>query len=617
MLVRAYFLALLGVCLLEPCHQQSLVQSLLHLMFEGGAHSNNEPLDRSELLPEYDFIIVGAGTAGCTLAARLTENPAWTVLLVEAGRTENYLMDMPILANYLQFTDANWKYKTEPSDTSCLGFDNRQCNWPRGKVMGGSSVLNYMIHTRGNRRDYDGWAAMGNIGWDWQNVLKYFKKFETFNVAEDDPENLHGYDGPVSVSHAPFHTGIANAILESARQMGEPIVDYNGARQVGYSYLQLHLRNGTRASASRSYLHPIARRENLHVRKYSEVDRLLMEPTTKRVFGVEFRTAGRIHRIRAKKEVIVAAGAINSPKLLMLSGIGPRQDLERLKIPVQVDLPVGYNLMDHISMGGLTFLIDQPYSLITNRILDNSSTLIDYFMYHKGPMSIAGGCEVVAFYDLKDPGNPDGHPNLELLFVAGSLVSDVALRRNFGIRDDIYEKVYKPIEGQDTFMVFPMLLLPKSKGRIVLRNANPRSKPRIYSNYLAYQEDIDVIVDGVLKTIELSEQPALQALGTRLYREPLPACAQHRFGSREYWACQTRQFTFNIYHYSGTCKMGPAGDPTAVVDPRLKVHGVKGLRVVDASIIPEIPAGHTNAPSYMIGEKGADMIKEDWGFPTT
>ncbi|GLV42552.1 uncharacterized protein CBL_03290 [Carabus blaptoides fortunei] len=608
---------LLSVLLLQPSHQQSLIQSLLQLVAEGGVQYNGEPADRVTPLPEYDFIIVGAGTAGCTLAARLTENPAWQVLLVEAGRTENYLMDMPMFANYLQFTDVNWKYWTEPSETSCLGLDNRQCHWPRGKVMGGSSVLNYMIHSRGNKKDYDGWAAMGNTGWDWKNVLKYFKKLETFNVPQEDPENMHGFSGPVSVSYAPFQTGIANAIIESARQLGEPIVDYNGVSQIGYSYLQLHLQNGTRASASRSYLHPIARRPNLHVKKHSEVDRLLIEPTTKRAFGVVFHTAGRKYRVRARKEVIVSAGAINSPKLLMLSGIGPRKDLQRLDIPVHVNLPVGYNLMDHISMGGLTFLIDKPYSLIFSKIVDNTSTFVDYFRFHRGPLTIAGGCEAAAFLDLKDPGNPDGHPNLELVFFGGSLVSDVLLRKNIGMREDIYEKMYEPIEGRDSFMVLPMLLLPKSKGRLVLRNANPRSKPKIFPNYLAYQEDIDVIVDGVLKAIELSEQPALKAIGTRLHRAPLPACKDYEFGSRQYWACQTRQFTFTIYHYCGTCKMGPAGDPTAVVDARLKVHGIQGLRVVDASIMPEIPAGHTNTPTYMIAEKAADMIKQDWSIPTT
>lgn len=485
-----------------------------------------------------------------------------------------------------------------------------------GKVMGGSSVLNYMIHTRGNRKDYDRWEAMGNPGWGWSEALKYFKKMEKFGVPEYENDTLyHNLNGPVSITYSPFRTEIAQAIMEGAAEMGQPIVDYNGESQIGYSYLQLHLRNGTRASASRAYLHPIANRPNLHVKKYTEVDKILIDKNTKRAYGVEFKVQGRLYRIRASKEVIVSAGAINSPKLLMLSGIGPKKHLDRLKIPVLANLRVGYNLMDHIAMGGLTFMIDEPYSITTDKIIDNRTNLVDYFMYHQGPMSVAGGCEVVAFIDLKQPNAKDGHPELELLFQGGSLVSDPLLRKNFGIRDDIYDKVYKPIEGQESFMVWPMLLLPKSKGRILLKDANPKSKPVLFSNYLNHPDDVNIIVDGVEKIIELMEQPALKKMGTRLYREPIPGCEHLEFASRDYWECQTRMFTFTIYHYSGTCKMGPSSDKAAVVDPRLRVYGIKGLRVIDASIMPEIPAGHTNAPTYMIAEKGADLIKEDWGYP--
>lgn len=615
---RAYIYASLLLLIAHGSLEQSLIGSLFNVLDEGQFHQSEEPEDRRILLPEYDFIIVGAGTAGCTLAARLTENPAWTVLLVEAGRPENYLMDYPILANYLQFTDANWKYKTQPSGSSCLGLDNNQCNWPRGKVMGGSSVLNYMIHTRGNPKDYDNWEAMGNPGWGWTDALKYFKKMEHFDIPEYNNDTIyHNRNGPVSVTYAPFQTEIAKAVLRGAQQLGLPIVDYNGPSQVGYSYLQLHLMNGTRASASRSYLHPISHRPNLHVKKYAEVDKILIDPATKRAYGIEFQVGRRLYRIRASKEVLVSTGAINTPKLLMLSGIGPKKALQRLGIPVLANLKVGFNLMDHIAMGGFTFMIDQPFSISTNKIVDNSTALIDFLMFHQGPMAVAGGCEVLAFFDLENPNDANGHPQLELIFQGGSIISDPLLRKNFGIRDDIYDAVYKPIEGAESFMVFPMLLLPKSKGRIILQDANPKSKPLIFSNYFSHPDDVNVIVDGVEKVLELIKTPAMQRLGTRLHTIPIPGCEHLPFASRGYWECQTRMFTFTVYHYSGTAKMGPLGDRTAVVDPRLRVYGIRGLRVVDASIMPMIPAAHTNAPTYMIAEKAADMIKEDWGFPTT
>lgn len=504
-----------------------------------------------------------------------------------------------------------------PSNTSCLGLDNNQCNWPRGKVVGGSSVLNYMIHTRGNRRDYDNWAEMGNEGWAFKDVLKYFKKMENVNIPDIAANTkYHSTDGHVSVSYAPYHTKIAVAIMDAAKEMNFPILDYNGRTQTGYSYLQLHLNNGTRASASRSYLHPIRHRPNLHVKKYSEATKILINPHTKEAYGVEFRNAHRTYHIKARKEVIVSSGAINSPKLLMLSGIGPKKELTRLNIPIMSNLRVGYNLMDHITLGGITFMIDKPYSLTTDRVLNNRSALIQYLSYHRGPISIAGGCEVIAFYDLKDPTNPDGYPDLELLFQGGSIVSDPLLRKNFGIRDDIYNKIYKPIESKESWMVWPMLLLPKSKGRIILQDANPKSKPLIFPNYFSHPDDINTLVDGVQRIMELVHMPALQKIGTKLHTIPIPACKHFGFGTRAYWECQARQFTFTIYHYSGTAKMGPKSDKTAVVDPRLRVYGIKNLRVIDASIMPMIPAGHTNAPTYMIAEKGADMIKEDWGYPT-
>ncbi|XP_044763982.1 glucose dehydrogenase [FAD, quinone]-like [Coccinella septempunctata] len=609
---------LLWHCLLvttwfRPTNQQSILEGMIKLVMEGENQATTEPEDAQNLYSEYDFIVVGAGTAGCVVANRLSENPDWRVLLIEAGRPENYVMDMPIIANYLQFTDSNWKYKTEPSDKYCMGLDNKQCNWPRGKVIGGSSVLNYMIYTRGNRRDYDNWAALGNAGWSFEDVLPYFKKIENFTIDEYKNSEYHNDKGYLAVSYSPYRSKVADAIIDASQEAGFPYVDYNGPKQIGVSQLQVSMRDGVRESASRAYLHPIRNRPNLHVKKYSMVTKLLIDPSTKKTKGVEFERFGKRYLIESKKEVIVSAGAINSPQLLMLSGIGPKKHLSEFGIPVLKNSRVGFNLMDHIALGGLTFIIDKPYTLTLDRML-TAESLGMYFNHHKGPMTVPGGCEVVLFTDFERPGDLDGYPDMELLFQGGSLVSDPLLRKDFGITDQIYDEVYKPIEKIDSFMVFPMLLRPKSVGRIMLKSRSHKTKPRIFPNYFADRKDMDTIIKGLRLTLNITSQPALKKIGSKLHTIPMPGCKQYTFGTDEYFECMARHLTFTIYHQSGTCRMGPPSDKKAVVDPRLRVYGIEGLRVIDASIIPEIPAAHTNAPTFMIAEKGADMIKEDWGW---
>lgn len=382
--------------------------------------------------------------------------------------------------------------------------------------------------------------------------------------------------------------------------------------QTGVSRLQLTMRDGVRESSSRAYLHPIRNRANLHMKKFSMVTKILIDPTKKTAYGVEFVSNGKTYRITAKREVIISAGAVNSPQLLMLSGIGPKKHLGSLGIPVLSNLKVGYNLMDHVALGGLTFLINQPYSIRTENVISRENLKL-YLNHHKGPLSVPGGCEALVFHDFTNPNSSDGWADIELLFESGSIVSDPVLRRGFGISDEIFNEVYTPIEKEESFMVFPMLMRPLSKGRIMLSDANYRSKPLIFPNYFAFKEDIDTLIKGVRLLLNITAQPALQALGIRLHDIPIPGCAHYSFASDKYFECMARHFSFTIYHLSGTCKMGPSNDKKAVVDPRLKVYGIKRLRVIDGSVIPEVPAAHTNAPIYMIAEKGADMIKEDWG----
>lgn len=452
-------------------------------------------------------------------------------------------------------------------------------------------------------------------GWDYASVLNYFKKSENMQIPElARDKKYHSTTGEMSLQYPNWRTPLSEAFLKAGVETGGSVVDYNGEKQIGYSIIQFTVSNGTRMSASRAFLHPIKRRKNFHVAKKSMVTKILIDPLTKRAYGVQFNKGGRKYHILAKREVILSAGAINTPQLLMISGIGPKEHLAEKGIHTIVDLPVGHNLQDHWALGGLTFVINTTDSIRSERVatIDN---ILEYYSHHTGPLSAPSGTEALAFIDTQDPTNDDGYPDLELLFVAGSLVSQPFYKEAFAIDDRVYKKVYEPIKDRDTWMVFPMLLLPQSKGRIMLKDKNPYSKPLIYPNYFTDGgHDQKVILHGIRKVIELSKTKAFQRYGSKLHDIPLPNCAQHKFNSDAYWFCAMKTITNTIYHHCCTSKMGPSNDTDAVVDPRLRVYGVAGLRVVDASVMPHVPAAHTNAPTMMIAEKAADMIKEDWGI---
>ncbi|CAH1716930.1 unnamed protein product [Aphis gossypii] len=591
-----------------------LFEDLYNYLLQGFDYVKRQTRDERYELKEYDFIIVGAGSAGAVVANRLSEVYAWNVLLIEAGEEEHFVMDIPLLANMLQFTHANWKYKTMPSDNYCLGHENGQCNYPRGKVMGGSSVLNYMIYTRGHKKDYDGWANAGNVGWNADEVQKYFLKSEDANNITLRDYGFHNEGGFLSISESPYKSMLAKSFVQSGYEHGYPVRDLNGKSQIGFNFHQLTMKNGLRHSTNVAFLHPIRKRKNLYIKKKSHVTRILFDTIGRTAIGVEYQKGNKKYRVFARKEVIISAGAINSPQLLMLSGIGPKDHLISKGIDVLRDLQVGRNLMDHVALGGLTFIVNDTSSIKTRRVLENANNLHNFLKYHTGPISIPGGTEALAFFDLNRPNDVDGHPDLELLFINGAVSSDETLKKSFGIKDDVYNRVFKNTEQKESYMIFPMIMRPKSKGWIELKDRNPFRYPAIYPNYFADERDLNVIVAGVRISEQLTQMNALKRIDAKLWKESIPGCEHLQFDSDDYWKCAARHLTFTIYHLSGTCKMGPIGDPTAVVDPRLRVHGFKGLRVIDASIMPEIISAHTNAPTIMIGEKGSDLIKEDWGI---
>ncbi|XP_033207052.1 glucose dehydrogenase [FAD, quinone] [Belonocnema kinseyi] len=573
----------------------------------------SRPINRYPLDPEYDFIVVGGGSAGAVVASRLSEIPNWNVLLLEAGPDENEITDVPSLAAYLQLTKLDWKYKTEPTGRACLAMNNGRCNWPRGKVLGGSSVLNYMLYVRGNKHDYDLWESLGNPGWGYDEALYYFKKSEDNRNPYLKNNPYHGSGGFLTVQESPWKTPLSVAFVQAGMEIGYENRDINGEIQTGFMIAQGTIRRGTRCSTAKAFIRPVRLRRNLHTAMNAHVTKIVIDPLTMRTTGVEFYRDGRKQFIKARKEVILSAGAVNSPQLLMLSGIGPREHLHQVGISVLQDLRVGDNLQDHVGMGGLTFLIDKPVSIVQNRFQPTPMTM-HYVVNGRGPMSTLGGVEAYAFVNTKYANKSGLFPDIQFHMAPASISSDagVQVRKVLGITDEVYNTVFRPISNRDAWTIMPLLLRPRSRGTIRLRSSNPFQNPVINANYFDDPFDIATLVEGAKIAMRVSEAEVFKQFGSRVHRIKLPGCRHLKFGSDAYWECHIRHISMTIYHPVGTAKMGPPSDPEAVVDSRLRIYGVSGLRVIDASIMPTICSGNTNAPVIMIGEKGADLIKSDW-----
>ncbi|XP_075221752.1 glucose dehydrogenase [FAD, quinone]-like [Lycorma delicatula] len=595
----------------------TVMETVLQLYKKMGIqYREDRYLGNKPLLTEYDFIVIGAGPAGSVVANRLSEIPFWDVLLLESGVDDNVYTDVPILSTYLWFTEYNWNYRMEPIKEACLGLKDQICPWPAGKGMGGGSIINAMIYTRGNFRDFDEWAAMGNDGWSYEDVLPYFKKSEGVNIPGINGSPYHSTKGPLSVEYTSYRSPLLDAFLRAGKEKGYRLVDYNNpSSHIGFSTIQATVKRGKRVSAATAFVRPVRRRKNFHVSQRSHATKILINPDTKRAYGVEFVKKGRKRIILARKEVIVSAGAFNSPQLLMLSGIGHRNHLESLGIPVLQDLPVGDNLQEHLSMAGLTFLVNQTIGTVAKRILLKFPALLtQYFKKGEGILTTLG-CEGLGYIQTKYANTTSNdRPDIEYIFVPISLASDggSSLRKTMGITDYLYDSVYKDINGLDSWSIWPMQLYPYSRGYVRLVSRDPFRQPLINGRFLSDERDLLVIVEGLKMALEIADTNAMRRYGSWLHRTPIPQCAEFGFGSDDYWGCSVRHITTQLHHQCGTCKMGPERDSGAVVNPRLQVYGIKGLRVIDTSIIPTIPASHTMAAAYMIGEKGSDLIKETW-----
>jgi choline dehydrogenase-like flavoprotein len=509
----------------------------------------------------YDYVIVGAGSAGCVLAGRLSEDPDAKVALLEAGGQDTRPeIAMPIAFPMLLKSSVDWDLYGEQEP----GLGGRRLFLPRGKVLGGSGSINAMIYIRGNRADYDGWAAGGAQGWSYDEVLPYFKRSEDNERGED---SFHGAGGPLSVSDSRAMSPLIETMLEASELAGlDYNPDFNGVRQEGVGRFQVTQRNGRRHSTAAAFVHPVEHRPNLDVITDALALRILFDGT--RAVGVEIFRGGDVEEIRAQREVILAAGAYQSPVLLMISGIGPAEDLAPYGMEVRENLPVGHDLQDHC-MAQLNFETDEP-SLF-------GAFAPDFALYEgegRGPLT-SNIPEAAAFFHTREGLDA---PDMQFHF-APSMFYDEGLTA----------------PHDHGYCFGPVVIKPTSRGRVMLRAPLADSKPRVLCNFLTTEEDRRCMIAGVRKAMEIAEQEPLRKVMRRPYSVPAG-------DSDEQIMDFVRRAGQSVYHPTSTCAIG------SVVDPELRVYGFEGLRVADASVMPTVTRGNTNAATIMIGEKAADLI---------
>ncbi|XP_076629978.1 LOW QUALITY PROTEIN: glucose dehydrogenase [FAD, quinone] [Colletes latitarsis] len=528
-------------------------------------------------LEAYDYIVVGAGTAGATLATRLTEH-GHKILLLEAGGVAPPFLDIPLLAPLIQNSPFDWQYTTVPQQNACKGLTNNQSRWPMGKLLGGTSRLNYMLYVRGHPYDYNEWFP-------------------------DFIEPTTEYNGPMHVNDLQWNTDLANIVLKGLEELHQHIGDINKDSKTGFMKAQVSMKDGKRWSTDKLLYKNF---KNISIITHARVEKVLME--SNRATGVKFVKFNKMFKAFAKEGVILSAGAIGTPKILMLSGIGPKKHLEDLKINVISDLPVGQHLVDHVLTGIDLITLNTSIGLSMTDTL-NPTSAINYFLFGTGPWTSAG-VEVLGTFHSSFEKNKSNVPDLQIMMMplGSSKDNGVVLKKAMGISDKVYNEYFAPVVYKDTITIAPVLLHPKSKGEVKLRSGDPSDPPLIDPKYLSNKDDIAILVDGLRFVKKLVETDAMKTVGASIYEKHFPGCENETFDSTKYWECYVQHLTLTSYHPASTCRMGD------VVDQTFRVRGVTNLYAIDASVLPSLPSGNINAAVLMLVEKAARIFKQNEKF---
>lgn len=566
---------------------------------------------------KFDFIVVGAGSAGATVAARLSEIPEWNVLLLEAGGDPPDFTEVPLKWGLTLRTEFDWNFETEQQEGLFKGLKDGRCYVPRGRMLGGSSSMNVMLYLRGTEMDFDRWESLGCTGWGFDSVNSYFIKSENFTDATRFDPSVHGKCGPQTVSLYRTPDPAVQVVSCAEELMNvKYVADLNRrGRVTGFAIADSTTRDGLRCSTLKAYLLPNSHRPNLFVAKNTRVTKIVFED--RRAVGVEFVTpAGEFKTVCCTTEVILSAGTVMSPQILMISGVGPAKHLQEMGIAVIEDLPVGENYQDHTTYFGLVFTDrkcrnKQDIYEESQRLRNETFSLTD-----KGIATI-GLSSHISFINTEEPTcEAHTYPNLEIMKIRYSYNTTRPTKKfttMFGFSQEM-ANVYDELNMESDIILF--LLINNNvmgTGRVLLRSNDPLATPKIFTNFLSTEEEYETLLGGIEYVVELSKTKPMVDAGYVLEKIAFPDCVNYEWGTREYWKCSIQYVATSIFHASGTNRMGAVDDVKTVVGPDLKVKGFDNLRVIDISVMPKLVSCNPNAATIMIAEKGSDMIKQQHG----